>query len=294
MMPVTLFDQSYEVYTRGNGKIPLLIVGPASLFMPKGRLPADWDKQFTLYFIDIFSKPVPESTRKNLTLNDFVAQIDSIRNQLKLEKIALFAHSAPGIIALEYSIQYPEETLFTILIGTMPKWGKYKNNQTNNYFDANASQRRKQTFLHDQRQLASSIRPPSFKMMYNARRSHFYRNYHAYKDIMKNTSQDSLLIYHYFNQIQDYDLNRRYDDITLEKALSKTFIGLGLYDYSCPYYCWTEDMRVTPKNIYVFQSGHFPIFESSNDLSREVTLFQSRLTGDNQTLITNSKRLRSE
>ena len=54
-MLVHILNKIISVSVRGCGDIPLLVIGPANLFLKPGMLPDELDDLFTLYFVDIFN-----------------------------------------------------------------------------------------------------------------------------------------------------------------------------------------------------------------------------------------------
>ena len=272
---VKAFDKNIPVYKRGFGNIPLLITGPANLFKKPELLPLSFNNVFTIYFVDLFEKPQNYPVNySQLTLNDFVDQFENIREQLGLKKIALFGHSANGVLALEYASKYPDKVLLNIIVGTAPIWGDYKNELVKGYFNYNSHQTRQQLFKLDQEQLTKqkSGLPTgtSFVANYNARRAYFYYKPQLanWKTLWDGLHLDEDLVNHYFSLIKSYDVRKRFYSPRIP-----TFLGLGLYDYSCPFYAWTDDSKaqLADMEYYIFESsGHYPQVE-------EAALFANKL-----------------
>jgi proline iminopeptidase len=269
-MKEKIFTKELPFEKRGNGRIPLLIVGPASLFKKNGLLPKELYEHFTVYFVDLFLADSASSTDySKLTLASFVEVIEQIRIQLKIEKMVLFAHSANGILAIEYANKYSERVYFNILVGTMPIWGNYRKNLTRNFFRGNASEIRKK--INDNQKITQNSEHSSpsetFKAQYKDRKALFFEDDNlihsspAIDNLWDNVTLDSDLVNRYFAVIADYDL--RLSDY---KPIP-TFIALGIYDASCPFYAWTEDIKewFTKKHLpfedviklYIFDSDHY-------------------------------------
>lgn len=161
-MPVTVFGKEIAVEKRGIGSVPMLIVGPASLFKKEGLLPEELFEHFTVYFADIFQSNMenPPIDYSSLTLNHFVDAIEQIRKQLDLEKMVLFGHSSNGVLAIEYARQHADRVLFNILVGTMPIWGNYRKTLMSDFFEVNASEKRKEIDQASQSIIQNSELPP--------------------------------------------------------------------------------------------------------------------------------------
>ncbi|MBA2655471.1 MAG: hypothetical protein H0U70_00610 [Tatlockia sp.] len=291
-MKVKIFGKEIVVEIKGEETaIPLLIVGPASLFKKKGLLPQELYEHFSVHFVDFFEAVETPSLidYSKLTLDDFVNGIEQIRIQLKIDKMALFAHSANGVLALEYANKYTERVFFNILIGTMPIWGNFRKNLTMDFFQLNASKKRKNID-----EISQSISPSTeisgsekFIAQYKARKAQFFGE----DNLINSTSEidhlwddvklDMDLVNRYFTVIADYDLRSdQYNSIP-------TFVALGLYDASCPFYAWTDDFKKwvsTRKQpvpfeeiikLYIFDSDHYPMSPLFNQ--NKSTVFVEKL-----------------
>jgi len=263
------------VHVRGNGLLSLLVLGPATLFEKPGFIPAAWDEQFTIYFVDFFALSERSSSCHYdcLQLEDFVGAVESTRAQLQLDTVVLFGHSAAGVLAMEYSTRYPDRVLFNILLCASPIWGGYKNKLTTDFFQQNASHRRHRLFMRDQRRL-HKIDRVSFVHSYNARRAYFYKypRQMFWQNLWDHVVLDEPLVNRYFSLIQNFDF----------RAIAyhtQTFLALGLYDASCPFYMWTDDVAAMLENIeyYVFpDSGHYPMLEEWQALTIQLRAYIDR------------------
>lgn len=269
--------KTLPVFIRGQGNIPLLVLGQASLFKKPGFIPKELDAYFKIYFVDLFEKQENQSfiDVHTLKLDSFINAIESIRSQLGLEKIALFAHSASGVLAIEYSRQYQKNVLLNIIVGTAPIWGNYKNKLSEDYFKHNATLDRHCLFKQDQQALFESKEKKDFSKVYMARRTLFFSNPRNvfWQSLWEGVNQDEALIDRYFQLIQDYDIRKRpYYETPI-------FLALGLRDYSAPFYAWTDDIansehrfrpleekaykEIPSRAYYIFNAAHFPMLEDS-------------------------------
>lgn len=264
---VVAFGKKLPVFVRGNGKFPLLVLGPASLFKKTNFIPEALNNYFTIYFVDFFSAPDGANAfdYTSLRLEHFVLEIENTRVQLQLKKMALFAHSAAGVLAVKYSLQFPKNIIFNIFMCSAPIWGSYKNELASTYFRYNANGDRHRLFSKDQLRLYekalknNGVETPFFIKSYNARRAYFYKEpqQERWRDLWNNVNLDEKLTNRYFELIQGFD-------IRATSYNAPTFLGLGLYDYSCPFYIWTDDVASMMRKIeyYIFSdSGHYPMLE---------------------------------
>ncbi|EKD45770.1 MAG: prolyl aminopeptidase-like protein [uncultured bacterium] len=266
-------EKTLPVVVRGKG-LPMLVVGPATLFL-NGYLPKSFYDHFKVYFVDIFTKTSsPDSLDiKKITLDDFVDSIESIRSQLKLDKVVLFGHSANGVLALLYSNKFHDHVLCNILVGTSPFRGVARETISKTFFEANASPARKELYYKDQRQLKEF--PSTFVNQYNAKRALNFFNPVDKKrlNIWEGINLDEELINRYFSLIDGFNI-RQYTDI-LKVPI---FLGLGLHDYNCPFDLWTSESKEVLKNplikCYIFnESAHFPMIEEEAGFVGQLLLF---------------------
>lgn len=268
---INAWGKSVPVYKRGHGPIALLILGQATLFRKPGLLPKQFNEHFTLYFADLFEKqPKKPTAYVFLTLNDFVDEIEKIRVALCLEKIALFGHSALGILATEYAKKYHSHTTLLILVSTAAVWGNHKGKLTRSFFEENATEARKKLFDEDQKKIASAD-TPTFILNYNARRAHFYYQPEktCWAHIWDGIETDEALVNQYLKLIENYDMRKQHIHIP-------TFLALGLHDYSAAFYGWTDEAKSTLSNIsyHIFdKSGHYPMVEEEDLFVKKIEAF---------------------
>jgi len=273
---VQALGKTIPVFTK-SGKDdlpPMLVVGPAMLF--KDRLPDSFNEMFHIYFVDIFIKQlVPASLDINqLTLDDFVEAIESIRQQLGLENVILFGHSSNGILALKYSEKYYEHVKCNILIGTTPFRGEAKKAFSKDFFENNADTQRKERRIQDKRK-----KPTSFVDKYNAKCTWNFFYYSAAENatIWEGIDLDEELVKKYFSLIDDFDIRTNIDILKVP-----TFLGLGLYDATCPLVLWTDEASMVLENpllrYYIFdKSAHFPMIENSTTFIEQLQNFLNDL-----------------
>lgn len=266
-------------------KLPILIVGPASLFY-ENYLPSSFGRYFEPYFVDIFEKTATNISIHNLTSDDLVDAIEKIRKNLQLDKVVLFGHSSNGILALKYSYKYHEHVICNILVGTTPFRGNDKDEISKKFFDEYASRARKLIYQDDNNNL-NKISNPSFFDQYNAKRA---LNFFDPEDtrganIWQKTNLDEDLINKYFSLIDSFNIKQEETKFTVP-----TFLALGAHDYSCPYVLWdlrndkpheTQHKKETfimfddpfLKTHIFDKSSHFPMIEQENDFMQALLEF---------------------
>lgn len=270
----------------GHGNSPLFIIGPASLFKKSGMLSPKFQNQFTIYFLDLFtnetinSKQVQSYNYSEITLYNFIEAIETIRRRLSLNHIYIFAHSAMGILAINYALKYSQHIAANILIGLSPDWTAKKNIYSNDFLDLNADQQRNQLYNNDQHEIAKIVSNNPldqnlfYKKYYSRRALYFYNpTDNSNNKLWENINLDVQLVDRYFNLINGVDLRTllKNKDYNIPTALI-----LGLYDFSCPLTLWTDFYRdvLSKFDYYIFEnSAHFPMKEESDFFFKYITDF---------------------
>jgi proline iminopeptidase len=289
---INVLGKKLPVFIRGNGSIPLLVLGQATLFKKTGFIPNQLDDYFKIYFVDLFERQIDQDFNdfSHLKFDDFLDAIEEIRLKLDLEKVALFSHSAPGVLAIEYSRKYEKNVSLNIIVATAPIWGTYKSELSNNFFKYNASSARKSLFDADQKKLEILKEKKNFIQTYMARRAFFFSDpmNPFWESLWEGVNQDEALIEHFFLLIKAYDIRK------IPNSHAPTFLALGLEDYSAPFYAWTDDVANTDncfkpleqcdnsgigaqRAYYIFNSAHFPPIEDP-EFSKKVILFVNKFT----------------
>ena len=291
MRSVNIFESEVAVIQEGAGDIPLLVVGPASLFLKRHMLPKAMQDTYTIYYVDIFDESISLSMSllDDLDLDSYVEVIESIRVQLSLPMVSLFAHSALGVLGYEYAKKYADKVSSLMLIATSPIWSGEKSKMSALFFEANSGEKRKDLFqLDSERYKKIAITNPrdGFIETYVSRRAHFFfdvNNPLASEQMWKDVRHNMHLVNKYFQLIQGYDIRySRAPDVPL-------FLALGMYDSSVPFFAWTDDTeKVLRKTYYhIFdRSGHYPMLEQAKSFMEELQKF-------NQINFSNSARLGS-
>lgn len=269
--PITIFNKTLPIFVRGTGKIPLLVLGPATLFSKPGFIPTEFDNLFQIYFVDIFSGQQKDFDYQTLQLQDFVLAIDTVQKHLALEKIALFAHSAMGVLAVEYTRQFSSQVICSLLICSAPFWDDRKNKFTNCFFAKNSTKERQSLYAAAQEEEKTAVHH-SFVSRYKARGAQFYFDpkYALWDHLWDEVNLDESLTQRYFALIQGYDVTKN------PPPPIPIFIGVGLYDYSSPFEAWTDYAKdfMAKMHYYIFEeSGHYPFIEEPRLFYKAVSSF---------------------
>lgn len=277
----------------GEGPTTLLIAGPADLFKINNNFPiTSLTSHCRIIFADLWketSDDIPNYLNKNtekLTLEDLVEELEEVRQaferRLGVKKIIIFGHSAAGILALEYTLQYPQHCQGGIIISCPPFWRQDLLDKTvEEYITLNASEERKNQYNRDKEDCIpqSQTDQQRFKHSFFKNRTLFWKDYHVDVEKMWHGYTPNVeKINHYFtNILRHYDARERpTPDIPILWLQ-------GLYDYSVPYYtlvenaeAWLKDSKVSP---YITEVGHYLMIEDPENFTELVNEYLLKLQG---------------
>ena len=245
--------------------IPCVI--PHDRFIMKRAISKNLRKHFRFIFVDSRTDVLHKNgfDVNTVTLKTLVDDIDHVRKTLGVEKICIFGHSIWGLLALEYSRQYPQNTIYVIMNGTPPGWPESMEEYQkiiDEYWDSHASNERKTILKEKWEKLG--------------------------KDTLSKLSKSDADILTYITNGPKYWYDPKYDcswllkgaywnpayklfdvimanyDIGSGKQINTPiFLSLGMHDYVVPYILWDTQKEKLPTLSYnLFErSGHYPMLE---------------------------------
>ncbi len=110
------------LYSREGTGAPLFVIG-SSVYYPRAfsaRLRQHFDLVFadSRHFVGSYEPTAQELDR--LTLDSFADDVEIVRRQLGIERMALLGHSVHAQIAIAYARKYPARTSHLVLVGGVP------------------------------------------------------------------------------------------------------------------------------------------------------------------------------
>jgi proline iminopeptidase len=251
-----------------------IVVGPAHMYPP---LFSDQLKQrirfVYLDFKNSWNADSPNAVEK-ITLDSLVEEVDQVRSGLGLEKVCLFGHSAPGLVAMEYTLRHPERVSQLILVSVEPYFNSDWIKARTRFWETEASADRKAVHKQNVERISDatlqSLSPrDAFAMRYVRNGAkYFYDPSYDFYWAFAGKQLSAEMLNHYLKTIlAEYDPRPRIASNTVPK-----FLALGRYDYNIPYREWDSSRKTIPNlTSHIFErSGHFPMIEES-------ALFDERL-----------------
>src|SRR5215472_1540574 len=103
----------------GDG-LPCMIPSLAGTPIYERTFSANLRKHLKMIFVEPRGNRSEVGDLTSLTLDRIVDDLDQLRAELNLGRIAILGHSAHGFVALRYAVRHPDHTSQAIVIGGIP------------------------------------------------------------------------------------------------------------------------------------------------------------------------------
>jgi proline iminopeptidase len=280
-MKLTTADRRVLTYRKVGNDGPVLVCHPggpgfSSLFF--GDLAGLWER-FTLVLLNprgTGGSGRPADPRA-YQIEDYVEDVEELRQHLALEKILLLGHSHGGIVAQRYAAKYPKRVERLVLVSTAARFGAEAQDAMREGMDKRSGQpwypdalaaleaEQKGTFSTDEEMAALVFRELPLYF------AHFGDAEAGYLDTMKTEplNADTLRL---FNKeiFETFDLRA---DLELIKA--PTLVITGEEDFICGPVCADELVEGIKgaRKVIVGDSGHMIFVEQPEAFETEVAEF---------------------
>lgn len=272
MVKVKVRGKNYPVTIAGQG-MPMLAIGIGTLC--QRTLSDRFKKYFKLYATDLYwvkehGLPDPQS----LTIDRIVDDITQLASSLQLPKFFIFAHSAYGIVALEFAKKYSQLLYGIIMSGTPPNSNPHVAAINNAYFEKHADAHRKMIDRQRREQFAQEDHT-SFTSSERFLREYIWRDAPRYwyipdfdcSAVWKDIVLDEVIDHFFATIMPKVDVR-----IQLAQVKCQVFLAAGDSDYDCCPFLW-KDIGNLPSKMVISRfekSGHWPHYE-------EQALFDERI-----------------
>jgi proline iminopeptidase len=264
-------ELSYVIEGEGS---PCLVVG-SSIYYPR-TFSEELRNHLRLVFVDLrhFAPSDGSLPVEQITLDTYADDIDRVREALGFDRVAVMGHSMHGMMALEYARRYPDHVTHVITIGSPPVGLMANAEASAAFFDAEASDERKQVLEQNVERLGAdeygrvSSLPDSDALVTlyvtNGPMYWYDATYDAeplWRDMVTNME----VFYRVAGLLSSYDLAQGPGQVA-----TPVFVGLGRYDYVVPYSLWEDEKsKLADLTIHLFEeSGHTPQLEEPAKFDR--------------------------
>ena len=272
--------------TRGTG--PVCLVLSAIGTRPYERqMPAELSDRLQLVFVDVRGGGRSTGDPAGLSFDVLAEDVEAIRADLGVGKIAVLGHSILGILAIEVGRRCPATVSHVITVGTPPRgamaWGAA---QSDAFFEQDASEDRKQVLRDNLARLPAgasriqSLFAQTPMRFFDARldAAPLFEGAEANPDLLRQIMA---------TLAPAWDVTARSNELTVP-----TFLAHGRYDYIVPYCLWDGIPEKLPNATFQLfeRSGHQPFFEEPAHFAESVTAWMARQPAPNGLTVEETSR----
>src|SRR5215469_9631894 len=140
----------------GEG-LPCMIPSLAGTPIYERTFSANLRKHLKLIFVELRGNRSDVGDVSSLTLDKIVDDLDNLRAELRLERVAVLGHSGHGFIPLRYAIRHPDRISQSVLVGAVPAMDARVLAEQERYWSMLASEERKQTWAHNRERVKDAL-----------------------------------------------------------------------------------------------------------------------------------------
>jgi len=258
---------------RGNGTVCLVLTAIGT--KPYERMmPASLDDFLELVFVDLRGGGRSSGNPTELTFDVLADDLEAIRSDLGVERVAVLGHSILGVLAIEYSRRCPQSVSGAIAVGTPPRGDMtWLAAEAAEFFDRDASDDRKQVLRKNLSALPQGTSMGRVLMAQTPMR--FFDSHLDATSLFAEADVKPALLEHVMGE-----WTHGWDVTTDAESTRTPFLLLhGRYDYTVPYTLWRGVVEKLPGvTLRIFErSGHHPFFEEPQAFTATVADWMARL-----------------
>jgi proline iminopeptidase len=216
--------------------------------------------RFRLVYVDLRGGGRSTGDPADLTLDVLAEDLEGVRADLGVERVAVLGHSILGALAIEYGRRCPESVSHVITAGA-PPYGDMTRISANakDFFEEDASEDRKRIL---QENLARM--PQELILQAQTPMRHFDPRFDTAKLYAQAVYKPALLGHIMGTLLAGWDVTA--DAGSMQVPL---FLAHGRYDYVVPYRLWDGIVDKIPNaTLRLFErSGHQPFFEEPDEFT---------------------------
>jgi proline iminopeptidase len=266
--------QGAEIFytTRGEGPACLVLSGIGT--QPYERqMPPQLSDRLKLVFVDLRGCGRSTGDPADMTFDGVAGDLEAVREDLGVERIAVLGHSILGVLAIEYGRRRPASVSHVITAGTPPVGDVARvAAQGTAFFEADAAEDRKQTLRDNLARLPPGATPG--EAMFAQTPLRFFDPRFDAPPLFVGADVKPAFFAHLLGPLTaGWDVTA--DPGSLRVPL---FIAHGRYDYVVPYPVWDGIAPKLPDaTLQIFErSGHQPFVEEPDRFTEAVTDWMRR------------------
>jgi proline iminopeptidase len=243
--------------TRGDGPV-CLVLSAIGTEPYKHLVPQRLSDRLRLVYVDLRGGGRSTGEASDLTFDVLAADLEAIRVDLGVERIAVLGHSVLGVLAIEYGRRFPASVSHVVAVGTPPTGDMaLLSAKSASFFEDDASDERKQLLRENLAALPENASMGETLLAQTPRR--FYDARFDAAPLFAESDVKPALLRHILGTLAaGWSVSVGSSSLRIP-----IFVALGRYDYSVPYVLWDGIADTLPNaTLQVFeQSGHQPFFE---------------------------------
>lgn len=269
---VDLPGATVQVKVKGWGETPCIVFASSKMY-PRVISRELYD-DFTFFFVDArwFGEITDSSAMLKFDIQTITKDIDIVRQEMGLEKVAIMGHSIHGTYAMEYARAYPENVSHVVVLGGTPTGLIGVGGAAPAFWEANASSERKEVMASNMQEFTAldvtgMEADDVFILNYVYEAPKYWKNPYyncawVWEDVDINTEMIDLV----------YGLFLTFDPTGIEAPI---YAAIGKHDFAIPYTLWEQaESEGSFSNLtvgYYENSGHYPMFEEVERFNEELT-----------------------
>jgi len=256
-----------ELHYTVLGEGPTCVVLSAVGTKPYVRMTSALADRLRLAYVDLRGGGQSTGNASDLTLEVLSADLETVRADLGVERVAVLGHSVLGILAIEYGRRCPRSVSHVVAVGTPPVWDLAKlASDGRAFFEADATEERKQVLRDNLARLPPDAGPGQGLLAQTPMRF-FDPRFDAAPVFAESEYRPELLQHIIGKLVVGWDV--RSDSGSLSVPL---LVAHGRYDYTIPWVLWEGvAARLPNTTMRLFsRSGHQPFFEEPGEFGGAV------------------------
>ncbi len=262
-MKVSVQGAELSYSTRGTGPACLVLSGIGTKPYERQMAP-QLSERFRLVYVDLRGSGRSTGEPIDLTFDVLANDLEAIRMDLGVERIAVLGHSILGMLAIEYGRRCPASVSHVVAVGTPPSGDMARLlAEQARFFEEDASADRKRTLRENLASLPSGA-PFIQTLLAQTPMRFFDARFDAAALFVDADFKPELLRHIMGTLTPKWDVT---DGATSLRV--PIFIAQGRYDYTVPYVLWEGIAAKLPRaTLRIFeQSGHQPFFEEPDEFA---------------------------
>lgn len=262
--------------TRGTG-YPCIVPSILGTTVFERLMPSPLTDVFTFVCVDLRGGGRSTGDPATLTFDVLAADLDAVRKDLGLSRVAVLGYSIMGVVALEYGRRLPETVSHVIMAGTPPTADQQELVQASaTFFGVDGSPERKAILEENMARLPAGTPPTKAVLAQTPMR--FFDPRADATALFSEVQFDARLFEHVVGP-----LTAQWSVLSSVESLRvPILVAHGRYDYAVPYSMWTGVVAKVPNaTLHVFErSGHQPFYEEPGQFANVARAWMAQSGAD--------------